>query len=224
MVSTWSWISKRREESILSMELEHLNHIYEAAKATVSLVQAFKRKSREEVEKYYSKVREEEREADKVKDSIIEHLSTGLFHPIDREELLRVVLAADDIAAYLKSASRRILLVCRLECDIPTGLLDPLEKIAELARDSVETIIEAVKQVRSDPRKTIQLAKMVEKMEEEADDIRSSTEERILEWCNEKSAPGTCTALYNSLTSLEMSTDKCEDTADLLRSIAILSI
>ncbi len=224
MVSTWSWISKRREESILSMELEHLNHIYEAAKATVSLVQAFKRKSKEEVEKYYSKVREEERNADKVKDNIIEHLSTGLFHPIDREELLRVVLAADDIAAYLKSASRRILLVCRLECEIPTSLLDPLEKISELARDSVETIIEAVKLVRSDPKKTIQLAKMVEKMEEEADDIRSSTEERILEWCNEKSAPGTCTALYNSLTSLEMSTDKCEDTADLLRSIAILSI
>ncbi|MCE4614070.1 MAG: DUF47 family protein [Desulfurococcales archaeon] len=224
MVSTWSWISKRREESILAMELEHLNHIYDASKATVSLVQAFKRKSEKDVDELYTKVKGEERNADKVKDHIIEQLSTGIFHPIDREELLRVVLAADDIAAYLKSASRRILLLCRLECEIPANLLDPLEKIAELVQESVETIIDAVKLVRSDPKKTIQLAKMVEKMEEEADDIRSATEERLLEWCNTKVAPGTCTALYNTLTSLEMSTDKCEDTADLLRSIAILSI
>lgn len=224
MVSTWSWISKRREEAILSMELEHLSHILEASKLMISLVQAFKRKSREDVEKLYTQIKEEERNADKVKDHIIEQLSTGTFHPIDREELLRVVLAADDIAAYLKSAGRRILLLCRLEFEIPVNLLDPLEKIAELVRESVETIIEAVRLVRNEPKKTIQLAKMVEKMEEEADDIRSATEERILEWCNVKAAPGTCIALYNSLTSLEMSTDKCEDTADLLRSIAILSI
>ncbi|MCE4607194.1 MAG: DUF47 family protein [Desulfurococcales archaeon] len=224
MVSTWSWISKRREESILSMELEHLNHILEASKAMIGLVQAFRRKSQGDVEELYTQIKEEERNADKVKDHIIEQLSTGTFHPIDREELLRVVLVADDIAAYLKSAGRRILLLCRLECEIPANLLDPLEKIAELVRESVETIIEAVKLVRNDPKKTIQLAKIVEKMEEEADDIRSATEERLLEWCNIKAAPGTCTALYNSLTSLEMSTDKCEDTADLLRSIAILSI
>lgn len=224
MVSTWTWISRRREEEILEMELKHMNYILDAAKATLELVQSFKQRKSREVEEKYAQVKKLEREADNVKDEIIANLSTGTFHPIDREELLRVTLSADDIAAYLNSAARRILLLCRVDAEIPSHLIEPLEKIAGLALESIKLIIEAVSKARSDPKTAIQLAKKVEELEEEADEIRSNAEEDIIKWCNENPGEGTCIALYNVLASLEMSTDKCEDTADLLRSIAILSI
>jgi len=39
-----------------------------------------------------------EKEADDIKRKLIAELSSGIFHPIDRETILRLVLSSDDIA------------------------------------------------------------------------------------------------------------------------------
>ncbi|MBS7621781.1 DUF47 family protein, partial [Candidatus Bathyarchaeota archaeon] len=43
------------------------------------------------------------------KEEIISEISRGPFHPIDREDIIELVLTIDDIAANLKSASRKLL-------------------------------------------------------------------------------------------------------------------
>jgi predicted phosphate transport protein (TIGR00153 family) len=222
VVSTWSWISRRRESGILERELEHLEKIRRTVEATLAEAEALNRGDLAGVEKAYDNVFNSEREADEIKSSIIDELSEGLIHPIDREELIRLVLGADDIAAYAKSAGRRMLILSKLGERPPEDVGSSFIEIARLALESVDKIIEAVKIIRKDSKRAIKLSEEVERLEEKADEVRLRTEEELIKWCNEN-RPGTCLLLYRILEALEESTDKCEDVADILRSIAILS-
>ena len=222
MASMWGWISRRREQEILEMELRHLTRILEVAEASYDLVDALLRGG--DVEEAYRRVKEAERAADRVKDEIVEDLSRGIFHPIDREELLRLVLTGDDIADHLNAGSRRLLILARVEeGPLPRRVLEDIREIASRARESVGLLIEAVKVLRRDPRRAAELAQKVERLEEEADEARSRAEEELIKWCNSVSRPGSCVTLHKALESFETATDKCEDTGDVVRTIAILS-
>lgn len=221
-MSTWAWISRRREAEILEKETSHLARILEVARRAVEVVEAFARGDPRAVEEAYRRVKEAEREADRLKDSIIEELSRGLFHPIDREELLRLVLVSDDIADHLNAGTRRLLLASKTGARPPEPILEAMKSIAGIAVESVEKLIEAVRSMRREPSKAVELTRQVERLEERADELRSQAEEGLIEWCNTQGAPGTCMALFSALESLETATDKCEDTADVVRSIAVL--
>jgi len=222
--STWSWISRRKEQEILDMQLSHFNQILIVASEALKLIEAVKSGNLELVSETYKRLKAAERKADEVKDEIIADLSKGIFHPIDREELLRLVLVSDDIADHINAASRRLLLYMKVEkTPPPDTIIDGFLRIAEIAKTSVEKIIEAARILRRDPSRAVEIAREVERLEEEADEIRSITEEEIIDWCDKKGKPGSCITLYKALQSLETSTDKCEDTGDVIRSIAILS-
>ena len=222
LAGLWGWISRRREEEILRLELRHLDLIAEVAGAARGLFEAFARGDLAGVEEAYRRVHDAEKRADEVKEEIIRGLSQGLLHPIDREELIRLVLAADDIAAHLKAASRRALLYARVAGAPSPGIAGAMVEIAGIAVEAVARLSEAVRVLKSDPRRAVQLASEVERLEEKADDIRREAEEEIIKWCEEKGRGASCIALYHSLESLETATDKCEDTGDVIRSIAVL--
>jgi len=222
VASTWGWISRRREEEILRLEKKHLTHILEVAKSARSLVEELAHGDPGRVEDAYRRVKEAERAADRVKDEIIEQLSAGLFHPIDREELLRMVLVSDDIADHLNAGSRRLLLFTRAGGRVPGPVLESLREITGIAVEAVEKLIEAVEHLRRDPQRAVTLAGEVERLEEKADEARSRGEEEVIAWCDREAGPGSCIALYNALESLETATDKCEDAGDVVRSIAVL--
>ncbi len=224
MAGTWAWIGKRREEEILRLELSHIDNIIRVAESTLELVKSI-RDGSEKMESLYSQVSQAEKKADEVKEGILNDLAQGIFHPIDREELLRLVLVADDIAAHLKAGARRLLLFSKTSSHIPPQqILDSLEEIARITVEASNMIKETISVVRSNPRKAIELAREIERLEEKADDVRSEAEELLLDWCNKEGESGSCLALYNALESLETATDKCEDTADVLRSIAVLNL
>jgi len=219
---TWSWISRRVEADILRRELEHLEKIGETVRALIEELDAYIKGDVEGVINAYRRVFESEREADKVKESIIDELSSGVLHPIDREELIRLVLGSDDIAAHAKAAARRLLILSKLDSRPPQSVLESMRDIARIALEAVEKIASAIENLRRDPRKSIRLSHEVERLEEQADDIRLRTEEELVKWCNQ-GEPGDCLLSYRILESLEQSTDKCEDVGDIIRSIAILS-
>ena len=223
MAGTWGWISRRREQEILELELRHLARILEVAEASLDLIDSLARGG--DVEEAYRRVKEAERAADRVKAEIVEDLARGIFHPIDREELLRLVLTGDDIADHLNAGSRRLLILSHVETPqtLPREVIEAVRDIAAKARESIGHLIDAVKILRRDPRRATELAQKVETLEEEADEARSKAEEQLIRWCNQNPRPGTCVTLHKALESFETATDKCEDTADVIRSIAILS-
>ncbi len=221
MASTWSWLSRRRHSEIVSKYLEHLDKILETVKHTQKLVQAYSRGDREELEKQYQNVFESERQADEIKRKIIDELSTEFFHPIDREELIRLVLTTDGVAAYSKLASRGLLLV--LDRKIDQRIVEKLLQISEKVVESVELLKQAALELLKNPKNSLKLADQVEKLEEEVDDIRVDALKLVLEYCDQTST-SLCIIAKELVDALENASDKCEEAADVIRSIALLSI
>jgi len=222
MVSTWSWIGRRREVHILGKELEHLKAVRETAAEALRVIESLKGGKPGEAAEYYMRVFHSERKADEVKSGILEELGTGLIHPIDREEIVRLVLSADDIAAHVKAGCRRLIIASRLESNLPEFILDAFHKLVSITLEAIDRLVESIGLLRKNPRDAIRIASQVEELEERADDVRMEAEEELLRWCNENK-PGACLSLYRTLESLETSSDKCEDVADIIRSIAVLS-
>lgn len=220
MASTWSWIGKRKQREIISMCINHVDKVIDVALATKEMIEKYSNSLFDEAKEKYNIAFEKEREADTVKRDIIAELSKGIFHPADREDLLRLTLKSDDVAAYLKAACRRILL---LSIIIPKDICDMLITIASKIYEATKLIKDGVIELYENPKRTLEIADSIERLEEEVDDIRIKALEKVLEWCNSvKTAP--CIIVKEVLDSLENAMDSCEDVADVLRSIAVLTL
>lgn len=221
MASTWSWLSRRRQAEIIQKYSTHIVKVIEVVEHTYNMIKAYSKGELDSARKEYDKVFNAEREADEIKRKIIEELSTELFHPIDREELIRLILTTDDVAAYAKAASRRLLLV--LDSRLDQEIVDKLLEMAGKLYEAVKLLKEAANQLLRNPREALKTADKVERLEEEIDDIRMEALNRVLGFCD-KTRPSLCLISKELVDSLENASDRCEDTADVIRSIALLSI
>ncbi len=221
MASTWSWISRRRQTEIIQKYSTHIVKVIEVVEHTHDMIKAYSEGKIDDARKKYEEAFNAEREADEIKRKIIEELSTEVFHPIDREELIRLILTTDDIAAYAKAATRRLLLVLndKLNQEIVSKLLEMASKLYE----AVKLLKEAANQLLYNPREALKIADKIERLEEEIDDIRMEALGKVLRFCNE-AKPSLCLISKELVDSLENASDRCEDTADVIRSIALLSI
>jgi len=217
--STWSWLSRRIEFEVIKKALEHLDKIMVVAELSYEVFRAFKNNLKDEVKSIYEKVYEAEKEADEIKRSIIRELGKGFIHPIDREELIRLILTNDDIATYLKAATRRAILAD--PNDIDPKVKDYVISMVERVVKSVKYLREAIASITKDPRKSLELADSVERLEEEVDDLRIKALAYVLRFCDE-SKPSACIVAKEIVDSVENSEDKCEDAADVVRSIVVL--
>ncbi len=218
-VFTWGWISRRVEEEVLNKALIHADKIVETMKYVNEVMIAFKQGLMNEVESKFKKVHITEKEADDVKREIIKKLSEGYVHPIDREELIRLILTIDDIAAFGKSAARKATMISPNDVDLE--IKEYLTIISSKIVEATKLIRQALEVIGKEPRKALEIADNVEKIEEEVDDIRTEAITKILKFC-EKSKISTCIITKEIIDSLEQSTDKCEDVADVIRSIAVM--
>ncbi len=221
MTTMWSWIAKRKEREVISICIKHVDKVIEVAKYAKDLMNAYANGMIDKVKELYREVFDREKEADDIKRSIIAELSKGIFHPIDREDLVRLTLTIDDVAAYLKAASRRLMLLIptRVSKEISNLLILMASKVYEATMLIKDAIIELVE----DPRKSLKLADDIERIEEEVDDIRMKALEEVLKWCEEVKV-SSCIICKEVVDSLENAADKCEDVADVIRAIALLSV
>ncbi len=221
MASTWSWLSRRRQTEIIQKYSTHITKVIEVVEHAYNMIRAYSEGKLDDAKKEYEGAFNAEREADEIKRKIIEELSTEVFHPIDREELIRLILTTDDIAAYAKAASRRLLLVLdsRLDKEIVEKLLEMASKLYE----ATGLLKEAANQLLHNPRDALRTADKIERLEEEIDDIRMEALDKVLSFCD-RTKPSLCLISKELVDSLENASDRCEDTADVIRSIALLSI
>lgn len=220
-MTLWSWISRRRQWDVIRFYIEHVDKIIEVVDHAKKMIELFIAKDLEGVKNEWSKVFKYEKEADEVKRKILSELSKEIFHPIDREELVRLVLTSDDVAAYAKGWSRRLSLI--EPNDLPENILTKLREMAENVYKSTLLMKNAAEKLLVNPREVLNISNEIERFEEETDDIRHEVFKEILNYC-EESKISQCLMLKEVMDSIENSADKCEDVADTLRSIALLSV
>ncbi len=219
--STWAWVSRRVEAQVLTGAIKHLSKVIEVAKATEELFSRFLRGDSEGFKGLCREVHRLEGEADAIKRELLKELSKGLIHPISREELVRLVLINDDIAVYLKAATRR---ACLVEPNVVSeGIKELVLSMVRKVREATELLKEAIEELSRDPRKSLELADRVESIEEEVDELRINALAKVLKFCDE-SRPSACIVAKEVVDAVENSADRCEDSADVIRSVAILRI
>jgi len=214
------WLGRQRERQILESCNRHVEKVLEVVKEAYKVFTAFCRGEVEEVERRFKRVFDLEREADSIKDGIIDELSKGVLHPINRDEVIRLLLTVDDIADFAKTSARRLLFVQPKK--LSQDLRENLKIMAELFLKASEATDEAFKSLLHDPRKAIEASNRVERIEERVDDFRfESIIPEFLKWCESSRDPGQCLIVFSIIESMENLVDRCEISADVIRHIAI---
>jgi predicted phosphate transport protein (TIGR00153 family) len=201
--------------------VEHVDYVVRVVEESRKVIDELVTGNAELVATYWNSVFELERGADEVKRRILAELASEAFHPIDREEIVRLVLTTDDVAAYSKAWSRRAVLY--LQERVPEGIGRALREMAAKVEEAARYIRRAVEHLPKDPRSVLEIANAIEGLEEAVDDIRHDVFREILRYCERGSVPR-CLLLKEIMDSIENAADRCEDVADVLRGIALLGV
>jgi predicted phosphate transport protein (TIGR00153 family) len=215
------WLSRKKEREILGECKLHADAIVATVAEMKKVVYSFCEDDLEGVKRNFEMVFKQERDADNLKREILDKLSTGPFHPITREEVIRVVLTADDVAANAKSAARKI--SASSSRILPDKIKDGLRGLADMDVRIAEKMREAFTKLLEDPRAAIEVTNEVERMEEEIDDFRVSLVEKILKFGDTAKSISAWLMLKEAVENMEDVADRSEDVADVIRSISILA-
>jgi predicted phosphate transport protein (TIGR00153 family) len=176
------------------------------------------------LEEHYKKAFDSERAADDIKHRILRDVSTGPLHPIDREEVIRLVLTADDIAENAKSGARK-LRFASTKC-LTDQINARLREMADLCVEVAQSVRTAFEKLSVGTDAAIEAADQVEILEESIDEFRLGLLKAIMS-CKQPVVSfrslGPWLMLLNAIENMEEVADRSEDVADVIRSIAILS-
>ncbi len=221
-MSSWQWLGGRKLDEVITKSLTHLELVIETVKKLNQLIDSIATEKISILKDIYNQVVDYERKADSIKRDILESLRGAFIHPLDREDLLRLILTADDIAAYCKASARQLVTFYDIGMNIPENILDILVKISKKTVEAGEKLLESIKCLGTNPNKTISLTHEIEKIEEEIDELRMEALEHTYRICLNNFRLD-CILLINIIDNLEAISDKIEDTSDVIRLIALSS-
>ncbi len=219
------WFEKRRETKAIRMIREH-------SEITLKTVENFRKEVREafkgeegEALKIHNRITLYEKELDSIRRLIIDELARGELPPSDRGDLMRLARQIDWVADWAHESSRilKVLLPRFKEIMEATGeisdiVLKMTDKVFETAENLKETID---KLMQRNITETLNYADKVERLEEDVDGLYEKAREQFSRVC----APWKCIPelilLSQLIDSIENIADRCEDTTDQIRVIAV---
>ncbi len=172
------WLSRREEKEILALCQTHLDKVVDTVEEMRAVVHAFCNDDFNTLEEHYKRAFDNERAADDVKHSILQDVSTGPLHPIDREEVIRLVLTADDIAENAKSGARKLRLASAKS--LTDQMNNGLREMADLCVEVAQSVRTAFETLQGDPKAAIEATNQVEILEESMDEFRLALVKNVL--------------------------------------------
>jgi len=214
------WLGRQAEKEVIGACEAHLNKIFEIVDRFQVFINDYCDSDVEEARFKAKEIVTLEREADSIKEGIIDNLMKSTLHPMDQDEIIRLVLTADDIAAQLKSTTRKLLYTHpnEIPVNIKMGLKDLVNTLIDESgalRETINALIKNRDDVKDKAEKT-------ERLEETIDDLRVDLLAQILKWGDISEHVSDWIMMKEAVENIEMASDKIEDTADVLRAIAIL--
>jgi predicted phosphate transport protein (TIGR00153 family) len=160
------------------------------------------------------KIEDLEHKGDDITHDIFNYLSATFITPFDREDIHTLTSAMDDIIDFIHGSSKRIDLY---KVDQLSG---ELKKLAELILRGVEELHIAVLQLKNLKNTAIinEACVKINSLENHADDIYNRAIADLFD--NEKD-PIMIIKLKEIYSALEIATDKCEDAANVIKTIVI---
>lgn len=214
-----TWLGKEKEKKALKLSRDHMKEIRITAEALEEAVHLLFDKS-ENLSESTDKISRHERNADKIKEEILEELSKTNYPPFSREKIIRLIMTSDDIADNAWAAGKKLSLV---DPDIPNEQVkEGLKKLSTLASKSAQKLEKAYKTLIENPDSVNEDTKDVERMEERIDSFRAQElTPDLVRWADKANKPGTSHILVEIEKNMEEIADQSENVADIIRQISI---
>ncbi len=187
------------------------SNLQEGGKAIYNLVTTT---NSEEKVKWFREIERIEKVGNVITNDIFKEVSKNLITTYDREDIYRLISAIDDVLDYIRASSKCMELYKLRE------VTHDIVKLSELIQTGTEELRRAIfelKNMRKMRDITDSLA-LVRNIEHHADDIYGNAVARLFD--TEKD-PIQIIKIKEVLTALETATDKCDDAANVIKSIII---
>ncbi|MBP7216135.1 MAG: DUF47 family protein [Candidatus Omnitrophica bacterium] len=212
------WLGMAEEQVIMGDAQKHIEETYKTVTSFADAVRAFIANDLNAKVKAIEQVRQGEHQADILRSKMIKELSDGLLLPPDREDLMHFVKTLDKIADWTNGAAR---LLGFIEAKLPGNILSNISQATELIMTAITKLREAIQALaKNDLKKALLDCEEVDHVEHDADDQKKTLIEAII---HAKLEPTSLLLTFQLAEYLEGVTDKIEDAADFVKTLAIKS-
>jgi len=143
-MSSGNTFSKLFGQSPFTALQDHMRVVVECAREVQPLIEALAAGDQEQVIQLKDRIFEREAEADRIKHELRAHLPKSLFMPVDRRDLLEVLLLQDTIANVAQDIAG---LLIERKMSIPDFLRDPLTLLTARCVDTVEHAAKVIEEL-----------------------------------------------------------------------------
>lgn len=219
------WFKERRNQIILKTLDQHTGKLGDTCVASLELLDLLRTSDQSKAEKLYNRVSMQERSADHFQDDLATEIARGLFPPEIREKLFRLTRVADSVANWIKSGSKNLVLLVKLDVDTSEFdmILDYMTELVKLTHESVIIYRKMVNALGTDDQLILNTRQIIEDREREADNVHFAVREEILA-INDKQGFSVHFLLIESARCLENASDSVTNAAAILYSIVMLGI
>ena len=215
-----SWLKTRRKVLSISMVLEH-------SKATVMAMEQLDRcinfalhGKREDLVRSFEVLQLKEKEADLLKRKIIGELAKGDLPVSEREDLMRLARQIDDVIDWINETGR-ILVEFNLK-DMPEDVKQTTAEMGQVIKNCVIKLDDCIEKLTNRKfQDALKAADEVERLEEQMDGLYQRGRRSISGLKSASTEVGQAILLSEFMDALETITDRCEDSCDEVRVIAV---
>jgi predicted phosphate transport protein (TIGR00153 family) len=215
----FGWFAPKRGEEVLVMVEKHLELTQNAVISLHSMVEAAAECDQDECKKAFLDVSRFEMEADELRRKMVEELTKGEMFPEERDDLMELVRAVDWIADWSREAGRilNIIPFDKTPDEIKTATLNMVKANV----DCVKVLTKAIKALPNNSKEALNLADEVEMLEETVDDLYGETRIYFATLEFPDFSTGSLILLNEFFDAIETIADWSENTADIVRAIAV---
>ncbi len=215
----FDWFAPKRGEEILGMMERHLELTKSAVQDLYTMVEAAADCRQDECEMAFANVSRWESEADTLRRDMVEALTKSEMFPEERDDMMELVRAVDWIADSSKEAGR-VLNILKFD-KAPTEMKVSALNMCKANRDCVSILADCIKVLPKDSKEAINLGNEVELLEEDIDELYSVARRDLANLEFPGFNTGSMILLSEFLSALENLADWCENTADIVRAVAV---
>ena len=215
----FDWFAPKRGEEVLGMMERHLELTKSAVQDLYTMVEAAADCRQDECEMAFANVSRWESEADTLRRDMVEALTKSEMFPEERDDMMELVRAVDWIADSSKEAGR-VLNILKFD-KAPTEMKVSALNMCKANRDCVSILADCIKVLPKDSKEAINLGNEVELLEEDIDELYSVARSDLANLEFPGFNTGSMILLSEFLSSLENIADWCENTADIVRAVAV---
>ncbi len=213
-----NWFRSKRRGTLESLMKKHGKLVVETVSGLHELLNAWINDDKEKVKSYFKRISLAEKEADNLRREIVVTLISGLLEPEERSILLRVIREADWIADWAHEAARITMVV--LDHPIPIELKKHCIEMIKVTNEAASKVKEALDNLFKSPIFVVEKCDEVERLEEKVDDLYERARKDFIKYSLQMPI-GVAILVAYLLDAIENVADRCEDTCDRLRELAV---